>query len=937
VTVRRLTLLNCSNLLKQNLSVMKINYYKCLSLSAFFLFAFINMQAQQVSFTSNSTLLNGSSIEDCAVDMNGDYLDDIVRIDNGMINITYQQADGSYSESSFAVPMQNTPSWSICAGDIDGNGYNDLLFGGGSRVSFIMANDNATGYTEQYKDEYIFSQRSTLADIDNDGNLDAFVCHDVDQSHPYRNDGSGGMEVDQSMIITDDSPGNYSAIWVDYDNDGDSDLYVSKCIFGSQNQTDPNRINKMYRNEGDGTYTEVGPEINMDDIAQSWTTVFEDFDNDGDFDAFIVNHDFANRLMINDGAGVFTDTVQSSNLPAGDLGSWEGASGDFNNDGFVDIFGQFGNESMYLNNGDLTFSTQSIPFTDGGIGDFNNDGFLDVVRGGTVHFNDGNDNNYVKINTQGIFSNKNGIGARVEIHGSWGIQIREIRSGQSFSPMSSLTAHFGIGQAAEIDQVIVKWPSGIITTLENPGINTTHNIPEAECLLAASEINVIGSTTFCEGESVTLEAPAGFEYLWSTGQTSQSITVSEAGNYKATLVAIDDCVSLTNTISVTVTSEIVPLIETMDETLICVGGTAILSSLNGENPVWSNGMTGQTIEVSTAGIYSVSVDATCAAGQITSETIEITVLEAMNPVADNVQIIAPGPATFTATGTNIEWYADLTSVTPLATGPTYTIPQVDVSESVFVQSNVIDGGAIQAGGKIGLDGNGGLPSTGGYNIFNTWESFTLLSVTVEAFDAGVRDIELVDLTTDVVIASLSIDIPVGEQVIDLNFEIPVGDNFGIRCLQNNLFRNNDFGTVNYPYDIGDVGLMTGSLFGEQYYYYFYDWVIEKAKVVCPSDRVEVTAEVTISTDDLDGSLSALSITPNPADNFVFINFDANQNAEMVINLFDATGKKVIDTKAFTTINGKNQTSINVSNLPQGMYYIQFSANGKSSGQKVVVQ
>lgn len=918
---------------------MKINFYKCLSLSAFLLFAFMNLQAQQVSFTPNSTILSGGSIEDCAVDMNGDYLDDIVLINDGSLNISYQQADGSYTQSTYTVPMQNTPSWSVCAGDLDGNGYNDLLFGGGSRVSFLIANDNGTGYTEQYKDEYIFSQRSTMADIDNDGNLDAFVCHDVDQSHPYKNDGSGGMEVDQSLIVTDNSPGNYSAIWVDYDNDGDSDLYVSKCIFGSQNPDDTDRINKMYRNEGNGSYTEVGTLINMDDNAQSWTTVFEDLDNDGDFDAFIVNHDFANRLMINDGAGVFSDSIAGSNLPVDDLGSWEGASGDFNNDGFVDIFGQFGGESMYINNGDLTFSTQSIPFTDGGIGDFNNDGFLDVVRGGTIHFNDGNDNNWVKINTQGIFSNNNGIGARVEIHGSWGIQIREIRSGQSFSPMSSLTAHFGIGQATAIDQIIVKWPSGIITTLDNPGINSTHNIPEAECLLPGSAINVIGNTSICEGESVTLEAPAGFEYIWSNGETSQSITVTEGGNYKATLVALDDCVSLTNTISVTVTPEISPAVEAIGETLICAGTTTTLTSLIGENPVWSNGMTGQTIEVSDAGAYSVSVDATCATGQVTSEAIEIVLLEPINPVVENVQITAPGPATFTATGENIEWFADLTSDTPIATGPTYTIPQVDVSESVFVQASAIDGGEIQDGGKLGLAGNGGIPSTGSHNPFSTWEAFTLLTVTVQAFDPGVRDIQLVDFSTGtaVVLQSVSIDIPIGVQTIDLNFEVPVGANFGIRCLQNNLFRNNDFNTVNYPYAIGDVGSMTAPIFGGQYYYYFYDWVIEKTKVVCPSDRVEVTAEVTTSTDDLDGSLSELSITPNPAEDFVFINFDANQNAEMVINLLDATGKKVMDTRTFTTINGNNQTSIEVSHLPKGMYYIQFSANGKSSGQKIVVQ
>ena len=113
-------------------------------------------------------------------------------------------------------------------------------------------------------------------------------------------------------------------------------------------------------------------------------------------------------------------------------------------------------------------------------------------------------NNWVKINTQGIVSNRNGIGARVEIHGAWGIQVREVRSGESFSPMSSLTTHFGIGQATEIDQIVIRWPSGIITSVDNPTTNTTHLLLEAECVLDPSEIVLDGENVICPGESVTI-------------------------------------------------------------------------------------------------------------------------------------------------------------------------------------------------------------------------------------------------------------------------------------------------------------------------------------------------------------------------------------------------------------------------------------------------
>lgn len=107
------------------------------------------------------------------------------------------------------------------------------------------------------------------------------------------------------------------------------------------------------------------------------------------------------------------------------------------------------------------------------IGDLNNDGFLDIQNGSNVLFNNGNTNKWLNVNLQGIQSNKNGIGARVEIHGSWGQQIRYVQSGTGFQNMSTLSAHFGIGQATIIDQVIIKWPSGIIDTINivNPNQN----------------------------------------------------------------------------------------------------------------------------------------------------------------------------------------------------------------------------------------------------------------------------------------------------------------------------------------------------------------------------------------------------------------------------------------------------------------------------------
>lgn len=440
----------------------------------------------QVTFTNQNGLIgNYPDFSEVAVDMNGDYLDDYVRVSSNGIGIDYQLPNQTFNSILIPISIQNVPDWSVAAGDIDGNGYNDLLLGNGSRVSFLFANEDGTAYTEVPKPDYIFSQRSTLADINNDGLLDAFICHDVDLSHPYRNGGGQNMILDQTLIVTLDRPGNYAAIWVDYDNDGDSDMYLTKCRGGAL-PGDENRDNAMYTNNGDGTFTENGLDIGMRDNAQSWATVFEDFDNDGDFDAFIVNHDFQNRLMENDGTGMFTDIIAGSGINPTDLGAWENQSGDFNNDGFVDIFSEMSKE-LYLNNGDMTFIGQDLDFDEGGIGDFNNDGFLDVVNDGNLYINDGNDNNWVKIGLEGVASNINGIGARVKIVGDWGTQMREIRSGQGFSHMNSLLAHFGIGTSTTIETIIIEWPSGTVDVVPNPDTNTTHIIVEGSSPLAVTD------------------------------------------------------------------------------------------------------------------------------------------------------------------------------------------------------------------------------------------------------------------------------------------------------------------------------------------------------------------------------------------------------------------------------------------------------------------
>lgn len=430
-------------------------------------------QAQTVSFTQQALGAN-VPYNPCTVDMDGDHLDDVVAVGANQLKVWKQLASGGFTLATYTVTGLGsgnaTPDWSIAAGDYDGNGFTDLVLGNGSRVSLLKANTTGTGYVLSTYPQNIFTQRTNFVDIDNDGNLDLWACHDVAQSHAYRNDGSGNLNFDISLMPTLAVGGNYASIWTDYNSDGHIDMYLAKCRSGAP-VGDPQRINLLYKNNGDGTYTEVGAAAGVNDGAQSWSTAVEDFDNDGDMDMVLSNISDQNRFYVNNGDGTFTDMYASSGIAA-QVGSWELQSADFNNDGFVDFLWENGKE-LYLNNGNGTFTGYDLPFGQGGIADLNNDGFLDVQVGSNIYMNDGNPNKWIKVTLQGVESNRNGIGARVEIEGVWGKQTREIRSGQGFSNMSTLNAHFGIGSATAIPVVRVVWPSGTVDEYLNVATNST--------------------------------------------------------------------------------------------------------------------------------------------------------------------------------------------------------------------------------------------------------------------------------------------------------------------------------------------------------------------------------------------------------------------------------------------------------------------------------
>ncbi len=441
--------------------------------------------APAISF--NSQTISTTSTICSVVDMNNDYLDDIVTVETNQMTIQKQLPTGGFTPVVYPLPaLTANPGWSITAGDFNKDGYNDLVFGSSSRLTVIKSSPGGASYTEVPYPQSIFTQRTNFVDINNDGDLDLWACHDVAQSYAYRNDGFGNLIFDIPLMPTLAVGGNYQSQWSDYDNDGDIDMYLSKCR-ASAAVGDPQRINLLYKNNGNGTFTESGAAAGVNDGSQSWSSAIEDYDNDGFMDILLSNISDTNKLFRNNGDGTFTDIFATTGIAA-QVGSWELQAADFNNDGWIDFLWQNGKE-LYLNNGDLTFTGYDMPFSKGGIGDLNNDGFLDVQYANQIYYNVSNANNWIKINLQGLVSNGNGIGARVEIYGAFGKQIREIKSGNGFAQQSTLNAHFGIGTATTITKIIIRWPSGLVDTILNPNINQATMVVEGATLAVENFTN----------------------------------------------------------------------------------------------------------------------------------------------------------------------------------------------------------------------------------------------------------------------------------------------------------------------------------------------------------------------------------------------------------------------------------------------------------------
>ncbi|HXJ56643.1 MAG TPA: CRTAC1 family protein [Verrucomicrobiae bacterium] len=292
--------------------------------------------------------------------------------------------------------------------------------------------------------------------------------------------------------------------WGDYDNDGDLDLFVS-CAWPPTPQT--GRPNLFYRNDGNDTFTRLTSLPANDPENQGGASTgcqWGDYDNDGWLDLFVANRFGNDFLYHNNGDGTFTKVLDSIVVNDG-ADSWASAWGDYDNDGFLDLF----------------------------VGNFDSANFL--------YHNNGNDNHWLKFRLIGTRSNRAAIGAKVRLHATingqsfW--QMREVSGGDGLMGQNSLHVHFGLGDATNAELVRIEWPSGTVQELENVASNQFLAVtePGGEPRLAATRENgpVQLTLTGKQGSRYAIETSTALPNWTRVGLTVTVTNQSGAATFPA--------------------------------------------------------------------------------------------------------------------------------------------------------------------------------------------------------------------------------------------------------------------------------------------------------------------------------------------------------------------------------------------------------------------
>lgn len=632
------------------------------SIAGFLLFCLpLGVMAQQftdVTTAMGINVISNSGQQGTGVsfyDIDGDGWDDITFAPNNAPLVIYRNLGGTGFEA--LSPITNNfetkaPVWV----DYDNDGDADLCFTRGQGRTRVFTNNGNWTFTEMPTADFgmatslmLRSYGQSWGDYDKDGDLDVYICNKTGFNYLGRNNGNGTFT---NVTVAAGVGGHpigpaFQSVWMDYDRDSWPDLFVIyENLPGNANFP-----NQLFRNNGDGTFTDVAPAAGLNDLTQTMCISPSDFDRDGDQDIYITDVEFeGNQLYRNNGDGTYTDVATAAGVDVNSF-CWGGLWIDANLDGYDDLhvataFTINNNDLFFVNNGDGTFTNTADPLfnnTENGYatakGDFNNDGHPDfaltkmsLTSGYQLFQANTGTNHYVKIHLEGTHSNRDAIGSWIAVYAA-GIK-REIYTlaGENYLGQNSQYKLFGLGASNTVDSLVVTWPRGLVEKWYDLQADTIYTFVEGARTQGMFDIPV--EIAVCDGDSTVLDPGLWASYLWEDGSTERLFGTSESG-----LVSVQ--VSDTNGYSFTWKAEVallpVPATTISNEHVLCAGtstGTISVQSDVNSTILWNDENTSFERTEVAAGDYSYTI--TAANGCLLQGQVTITEPEPLE-VSANVE------------------------------------------------------------------------------------------------------------------------------------------------------------------------------------------------------------------------------------------------------------------------------------------------------------
>ncbi|WP_033961836.1 FG-GAP-like repeat-containing protein [Psychroserpens jangbogonensis] len=488
--------------------------------TAVLLLLFVSICKSQTNFVDKATELGlGVSCGDGTFgngitfyDYNDDGWDDITLATQAGESIRFfKNLNGVFVEEILNIPNNMSYMKQVNWVDYDNDSHLDLFVTSNIDGNRLYRNDGNFNFSDVTNDSELpiinmGTYGASWGDYNNDGYLDVFISNrDNTESYPnylYRNNNDGTFtNVSDSAGILNTSNLSFCSAFFDFNNDGWQDIYVSK-------DRDNNK-NVLYKNNGDGTFTDVSESSNTDLYIDAMSVTIGDYNNDGWFDIYVTNTFNGNVFLQNNGDETFSNIAVANGTTFESIG-WGAVFLDAENDMDLDLYvsgaldgsnASFLSASFYENDGTGNFTIPTTGFTNdnrqsfaNAIGDIDNDGFPEIAVSNNNFENIfiwknevSSTNNWLKINLEGIQSNKRGIGSLIEISINGVKQYRYTLCGEGYLGQNSGTEIFGLGDNNTVDYLKVTWLSGVIDVITDVTANQTLNILEGSNTLSNNE------------------------------------------------------------------------------------------------------------------------------------------------------------------------------------------------------------------------------------------------------------------------------------------------------------------------------------------------------------------------------------------------------------------------------------------------------------------